>query len=120
MKRSELKQIIKEEIKLLLEQPIERFKIKPRKNPNAYSLWKELKKVKKFTKKIPIETVINEYEKKLKELGQKGLRQSSYKDTHVIESNKKIKIQFDKHVDGSWQATLLGGRGILGWIKVNA
>lgn len=135
--KEKLKEVLRPIVEqVLLEQPTEKFRLGPRKQPNKYKIWKDLTTVKKFPKGTPIEKAVDAYEKKLKDMGfkfqerkyfsyNKSIKNLSGDSKNVVthwinyKGNFPIKIQFDSFIEGTWQGTLLSGKGIIGTIKVN-
>ena len=127
MKKSQLRQMIKEEISLLLEQPKDSFRLNKRKHPKQYAMWNDIVQI-KFPKDMSDEDIISGYIKKLKSAGYKEIERwittknqkgSSYVVIKKGDSNVPIKLQIDPFVDGTKQTTILNKKTIIGFSKLN-
>ena len=135
--RTQLREIIKEEVKKylsekgkLLEYTQDKFRLQPRKNKEAFDLWNMLKKniqSKGFAKKTPDDKIFGEFEKQMNSLGYnkkedfiaKGSSGIPEKITVWTKPNSRaIKLQQKKRTDGGWTMILLDGKRIIGWFVV--
>ena len=115
---------------LVLEYVDDRFRLKPRKDKDAYDLWNALKtniQSKGFSKKTSEEKIFNEFEKQMKSLGYTKKQDFIAKgslgipEKIMVWTNPKsraIKLQQKKRTDGGWTMILLDGKRIIGWFNV--
>ena len=114
----------------MLEYTSDKFRLRPRKDKEAYDLWNVLKKniqSKGFTKKTSDDKIFNEFEKQMKSLGYTKKQDFIAKGHSGIPEkitvwtklkSQAIKLQQKKRTDGGWTMILLDGKRIIGWFNV--